>query len=69
MCVFCQIDSKRKIYENQYVYVILDGYPVSQGHLLIITKHHVSNYFELIIEEKHAINQALMHMKKQLDDL
>ena len=69
MCVFCEMDSKRKIYENQNVYVILDGYPVSQGHSLIITKRHVSNYFELTLEEKQAIDQALMHMKKQLYEL
>ena len=63
------MDSKRKIYENSYVFVILDGYPVSQGHSLIITKRHVSNYFDLTLDEKQAIDQALMHMKKELDEL
>lgn len=69
MCIFCEMDSNRKIYENSYVFVILDGYPVSQGHSLIITKRHVSNYFDLTLDEKQAIDQALIHMKKQLDEL
>ncbi|MEB3756961.1 MAG: HIT family protein [Desulfurococcales archaeon] len=44
MCVFCSIvkgelDSY-KVYENNDFIVILDKYPVSKGHLLIVTKEH-----------------------------
>ncbi len=63
------MDSKRKIYENNHVYAILDGFPVSKGHTLIITKRHVGNYFSLNSDELKSIDEALKHMKNQLDDL
>jgi diadenosine tetraphosphate (Ap4A) HIT family hydrolase len=32
----------------------LDGYPVSKGHVLIVPKRHVANYFELPFKEQSA---------------
>ncbi|MCE4614642.1 MAG: HIT family protein [Desulfurococcales archaeon] len=44
MCVFCSIVEGKidsfKVYENKDFIVIMDKYPVSKGHLLIITKDH-----------------------------
>jgi len=43
-CVFCGIVSGSepawRVYEDDVVVVILDKYPVSKGHLLVITKKH-----------------------------
>ncbi len=43
-CVFCNIVKGKerafRIYEDDGVVVILDKYPVSRGHLLVITKKH-----------------------------
>jgi histidine triad (HIT) family protein len=43
-CVFCDIVKGRekayKIYEDDVVVVILDKYPVTKGHLLVISKKH-----------------------------
>ncbi len=43
-CLFCkiindQIESK-KIYEDEYVLAILDAFPISDGHVLVIPKNH-----------------------------
>ncbi len=69
MCLFCDIYQAQQdiVYENQYVFVIMDHYPVSSGHCLVITKRHISNYFETTHEEMLAIDQAMKHMKKLLD--
>jgi histidine triad (HIT) family protein len=44
MCVFCRIVKGEldayKIYETKNLLVIMDKYPVSKGHLLVITKQH-----------------------------
>lgn len=45
-CTFCNINKERIIAENEGAIAIYDGFPVSQGHLLIITKKHFPNYFE-----------------------
>ena len=43
-CVFCRIvsglEGSYKVYEDRDVVVILDKYPVSKGHLLVVTKEH-----------------------------
>ena len=43
-CVFCRIvageEKSFNVYEDERVITILDKYPVSWGHLLVITKKH-----------------------------
>lgn len=47
-CPFCFPTSDRElISESATVYALMDKYPVSPGHTLIIPKQHVGNYFEL----------------------
>lgn len=53
-CPFCNIDKMQVeiIYEDDYVMAIYDSNPVNLGHTLIIPKKHISNYFDLTIEEQ-----------------
>ena len=48
-CIFCQLDKHRKhvIYEDEWIYVIHDKYPVVEGHLLVIPKKHYENITEM----------------------
>ncbi len=47
-CPFCSPSEERElISESATVYALLDKYPVSPGHTLIIPKHHSSSYFDL----------------------
>jgi histidine triad (HIT) family protein len=43
-CIFCRIvegsEESYRVYEDEVVLVILDKYPVSEGHLLVISKKH-----------------------------
>ena len=47
--------------------VVLDGYPVSRGHTLIIPKRHVGSFFELEKEEREDILLMLDKAKTSLD--
>ncbi|MDY0139985.1 MAG: HIT family protein [Candidatus Izemoplasmatales bacterium] len=69
MCIFCEIYSQKKslVHENEYVFSIYDNYPVTKGHLLIIPKRHVSDYFGLTIDEKKAIDLEITYLKDILD--
>lgn len=71
MCMFCEIFKNQKfvVYENAFVFAILDEYPVSKGHVLIIPKRHVKDYFELSIEEKQAIDESIAWLKERLDSM
>jgi hypothetical protein len=67
-CLFCSVqtdDRKRIVAENELAYVIRDGFPVTQGHTLIIPKRHTPDYFGLVQSEVHAIN-ALMTEQRDL---
>lgn len=69
MCIFCDIskDKKRIINEDDLVFAIYDAYPVNKGHVLIITKRHVSSYFELTKDEDLSIQNMILNLKKMLD--
>ncbi len=52
-CIFCNPYRKLTlIAESSNAYAMLDGYPLSKGHTLIIPKRHVANYFDLTFEEQ-----------------
>ncbi len=67
-CVFCSPDAERElITESATMYAILDKYPVSQGHILIISKSHKSDYFDLVEKEKRALLLMVDRVKLLLD--
>ncbi|WP_392532439.1 bifunctional class I SAM-dependent methyltransferase/HIT family protein [Nostoc sp. C117] len=54
-CIFCNPRKNLKLLtESATAYAIFDGYPLSKGHVLVIPKRHVSNYFELPFKEQSA---------------
>jgi diadenosine tetraphosphate (Ap4A) HIT family hydrolase len=64
-CLFCNPDSERElIVESATTYAILDKFPVSNGHSLIIPKRHVSNYFDLTFKEQSACFFVLNTVKE-----
>jgi diadenosine tetraphosphate (Ap4A) HIT family hydrolase len=66
-CPFCS-KNVEMISENEYAYAIYDKFPVSNGHVLIITKRHVQDYFDTNQEEKIAIQGLLDECKTMLDE-
>ncbi len=65
-CPFCEIESY--ILENNLSYAIYDKYPVNDGHLLVIPKRHVADYFDLTMEEKNSLIELVDKAKKMLDE-
>ncbi len=46
-CIFCVLKEQPHILDNEHFYVIADKSPVAKGHLLVISKRHIENFFEL----------------------
>ena len=65
-CVFCQIDDS--VLENDLAIAFYDKYPVNKGHLLIIPKRHVEQYFDLTDQERSGIDQVLFEGKRMIDE-
>ena len=62
-CVFCEIPKDRVIAENELAYAILDAFPVTEHHTLIIPKRHISDYFSLYQPERNAM-QSLLEQRR-----
>jgi histidine triad (HIT) family protein len=53
-CIFCKIvrgeAASYKVYEDEHVLAILDKYPISRGHTLVISKTHYTNVTDAPLE-------------------
>ena len=56
---FTSIDPNEILFKNDYFFIIKDRFPISPGHLLIITNEVKSNFFDLTIEERSNLNAVL----------
>jgi diadenosine tetraphosphate (Ap4A) HIT family hydrolase len=66
-CPFCDLPADRIVSEGPLVRVLRDGYPVSDGHTLIIPRRHIPTVFEATDEEKAALWAAVDAVKAELD--
>ncbi len=66
-CIFCNMESSRKIDENDLFYVIRDGFPVTSLHTLIIPKRHVETYFGLTEAEVLSMNILINEHKELIE--
>lgn len=62
-CIFCSPKNERIIAENDIAYGIIDRYPVTPLHTLIIPKRHAPTYFDLEQNELDAIHQLLQEAR------
>ena len=66
-CVFCEkVNTKDVLYENELAASFKDGFPISEGHTLIIPKAHIEDYFELDSNTKKAMNELVELARKNL---
>ncbi|ERJ58820.1 HIT family protein [Sphingobacterium paucimobilis] len=64
---FFEIGKNRHIGETGYFFLIRDGFPVSPGHTLIISKSLRRDYFELTVDEKTDLDNAIMLAKSLIE--
>ena len=70
-CPFCEITNhdvaQRIITQNELAFVMRDGYPITEGHTLIIPKRHISSFFEITDEERRAMLGLLDQAQKEIN--
>jgi diadenosine tetraphosphate (Ap4A) HIT family hydrolase len=64
-CPFCQPEDV--LFENGLAYAKPDKFPVNPGHLLIIPRRHVADFFLTTEAEKSALWSLLDQAKHHLD--
>lgn len=70
-CPFCEIPASRITAEDGPCIAVLDRYPVSRGHHLLVTRRHVASFLDLTAEEWQAIHclARTLAQRMQQDDL
>ncbi len=64
---FSQIPTDRIIYRDEYFFIIEDAFPVSPGHLLIISNEVKTDYFELTQTEKDNLTKVILEAKSMIE--
>ena len=61
----CELCAREAVLsENELAYLRPDNYPLSRGHLLIVPKRHVADFFEMTPEEHVAILELLREARQ-----
>lgn len=58
-CLFCNPKDEEIIAENAHAQLIMDSFPVSDGHCLIVPKRHIATYFEATEKEHTAFFELI----------
>ena len=67
MSVFQNIDSDRILLKGENFFIIEDGFPVSPGHLLIISNELKEDYFSLSEAEKNDLPTMIQKAKELIE--
>ena len=71
-CIFCKINNKEipsyTVYEDEFVRVMMDISPVTNGHMLIIPKNHYTNLTDIPIDVLVHIQSTAKNMYKLLKE-
>ncbi len=66
-CPFCKPD--KIILSNDLAFAIYDRYPVNEGHMLIIPRRHMDDFWSSTPKERQALGDLLEDCKKHLDKM
>ena len=64
---FTAIQAERIIYKNKSFFIIEDAFPVSPGHLLIISNVVREDYFDLSESEKNELTSTIEKAKELIE--
>jgi diadenosine tetraphosphate (Ap4A) HIT family hydrolase len=69
MSTFKKIESEKYLIESSLFFAVYDSYPVSKGHVLIISKSEKEDYFELNLDERLELQEFILEVKELLEKL
>ncbi len=72
-CVFCKIAqgqiSSHKIYEDEYSFAFLDKHPINPGHILVIPKTHVPNFYDLVDDDYSHLMLTVKKLSARVNEI
>lgn len=67
MSVFSAKPKEERLFENEHFYIVKDAFPVSPGHLLIVSKREVVDFFDLSVEEQAMLPKTIHEARKLIE--
>lgn len=58
-CVFCTPREELVFHRGPLVIGLWDGFPVTDGHALLVTTRHVASWFDATEQEQQALTSAI----------
>jgi ATP adenylyltransferase len=74
-CLFCAVrasaddDKNRVLHRGKHHFVIVNAYPYSNGHVMIVCNRHVEHFNDLTREESVELAELLCRCEKALMDV
>jgi diadenosine tetraphosphate (Ap4A) HIT family hydrolase len=65
-CPFCAVRADRIIAESEAAIAILDAYPVSEGHTLVLPRRHVRTIYDLSAPDQTGLWQLVGQVRAKL---
>ncbi|MFC1575532.1 HIT family protein [Gemmatimonadota bacterium] len=66
-CPFCSPDPPRVFFHGELVFALWDGFPVSDGHALIIPFRHVGGWLDATEEERAGLFEAVSVVIEEIE--
>ncbi len=67
-CPFCPPNPSRVFLETDLIVGVWDGFPVSDGHALLVPRRHVPTWFEASGEERQALTAAIADARAAIQE-
>jgi diadenosine tetraphosphate (Ap4A) HIT family hydrolase len=65
-CPFCRPDVGRILMEGEFALALADGFPLTDGHTLVVPRRHVASLFDLTEREQTAIWRMVAEVRATL---
>ncbi len=66
-CPFCErLEEGRLVAQSEHAVAFPDGYPVSPGHHLVVSRRHAADFFELSAEEQADLWRLVAELRETL---
>jgi diadenosine tetraphosphate (Ap4A) HIT family hydrolase len=66
LCPFCNLDRSKLIVESEVAFALLDAFPVTEGHTLIVPRRHVTSIFQLSPQDLAALWAMVGEVRQRL---
>ena len=65
-CIFCEMPKESVVLQNELCLAVEDKFPVTPGHMLVIPKRHIAEYFDLGQPELNCVRKLLGDLRQRL---